>query len=310
MAKQQGRGWVLVVVIIVVLAASSGGALVIYSLNKSAGPAPPLTVQFGDNVTVNYIGILGSGPQTGKVFDTSLLSVALDNSSYPKALSFSMRPAANYTPLPVHVGPSGSYTLGNLTFITTVPGFWKGLIGLPGNQTTTITVPPSEGYPIDPACEVTQPLTFNVPVTSSLTLSEFGQRYPGVTAATGTTFPDPTFKWSVLVFSSNASTVVIQNQSYVGQVTSPFGFPAIVTGVSPTANGSGAITVQNQLTPASSGLVAGFDNSTVTPCTSQTNGKFIVNAVNPGLNSYIANHNAQVAGETLIFEVEVIDIFP
>jgi FKBP-type peptidyl-prolyl cis-trans isomerase 2 len=309
MAKKGGRGWVLFVVIIIVLAGAAGGGLVIYSLNKSLSPTGPKTVQFGDNVTVNYIGILGSGPQAGKVFDTSILSVARDNASYPKALSFSMRPAANYTPLPVHVGPSGSYTIGNLTFITTVPGFWQGLIGLPGNQTSTITVPPSEGYAVNPACQFPQPITMTLPVTSSLSLQQFGIRYPGITAATGATFPDPQFKWSVLVFSSNATTIVVQNQTSAGQVTAPFGFPALVTNVTSTANGTGAITVQNQLTPASSGLVQGYDNATSNPCTTQTMGKFIVTSVDPSTNTYIADHNEQVAGETLIFEVEVIDIF-
>ena len=305
MAKQEGRGWVLFVVIIVVIAGGTGGALVVYSLNKSMSPTEPQTVQFGDNISVNYIGILGSGPQAGKVFDTSLLSVALDNASYPKALSFSLRAAANYTPLGVHIGPSG----GNNTFVTTVPGFWMGLIGLKVNQTSTITIPPDQGYPVDAACEVPQPITMTVPVTSSMSLNQFSARYPGVTASTGTEFPDPLFKWSVLVFSSNATTVVIQNQTAVGQVTSPFGFPAIVTGVSSTANGTGAITVQNQLTPASAGLVAGRNNATVTPCDSETDGKFIVSSVDPSMNTYIADHNTQVSGETLIFQVDVVDIY-
>lgn len=305
----------LLAVAIVAVVIGGGFAGYLYYVQLPKGAPSVLTVTVGDNVTVNYIGVMGSGAEAGRVFDTSIYSVATNGIAYPKTLEFALRgPAANYTPLAVHIGgntPSSGYTLGSLTFIQTVTGFWQGIVGLSGNQTRTVVIPPDLGYgPINTACERTEPLTYTVPVMETLSMSQFTQRFPGVTAFQGTEFTDPLYGWPVLILSQNGSFATIENLATVGHSSSPTGWPVVVSSVAPTANGTGAITLVNQLSASDAGLVLGHDPSGSGPCGSQGGGRFIVSAVNIGNGTYTENFNQEVQGQTLVFFITVIDIFP
>ncbi|SRR5579871_230266 len=307
---------VLIVLIVVVLIGGGIAAGTVYYLDR--GPTPPsvLTVQVGDNVSVNYVGTYGSGPDQGKVFDTSLYSVAVNNIAFPKALTYSLRgpSPSNYTPLDVHVAgntPSSGYTLGSHTFIGVVTGFWLGLVGLPGNVSKQLILPPSLAYgPSNPACIATQPLTYTLPMVRTLTSSQFTSGYPGQPASTGAEFPDPHYGWPILVLSSNSSFVTVENLASVGWTASPAGWPVEVTAVSATANGTGMITLENQLSPSQAGHVLGKDFLGNGPCSSQANGKFIVTSVDLVHGTYTEDFNQEVQGQTLIFTVTVVDIYP
>ncbi len=305
----------LIAVILVVLIAAGGLSGYLYFQHRPASPPSVAVVALGDNVTVNYVGVMGSGPEEGKVFDTSLYSVATNNIAYPKTLEFGLRGSAkNYTPLAVHVGastPASGYSLGGLTFIQTVPGFWQGLVGLTGNATRAVVVPPSLGYgPVNSACLSTQPLSFTRTVLETLSLTQFSQRYPGITALQGVEFPDPHFGWPVLILNQNSSFVTIENLATPGMSASPAGWPVVVSAVTPTANGSGIITLTNELAPSAAGLVVGHDYTGTGPCSSQSGGRFIVSAVNVANGTYTENFNQEVQGQTLVFLVTVVDIFP
>ncbi len=314
MAQGPSSAPFIVVVIVVLVAAGALSGYLYFQHRPGSPPGVPVVV-VGDNVTVNYIGVMGSGAESGKVFDTSIYTVATDNIAYPKTLEFGLRGTAkNYTPLAVHVGastPSSGYSLGGLTFIETVPGFWQGLVGLTGNSTRAVVVPPALGYgPVNTACLSTQPLTFTRPVVETLSLSQFSQSYPGVTAFQGAEFPDPHFDWPVLILSQNSSFVTLENLATAGMEASPAGWPVAVTSVSSTSNGSGIITLTNELSPASAGLVLGHDYSGTGPCSSQSGGRFIVSAVDLADGTYTENFNQEVQGQTLVFLVTVVDIFP
>ena len=86
------------------------------------------TVKTGDNVSVDYIGSL---KDTGKVFDTSIQSVA-------EANGLSM-PGRTYKPLKFTVGKK-----------QVIDGFNDGVIGMKVGQTKNIEVSPEKGYPVDP----------------------------------------------------------------------------------------------------------------------------------------------------------------
>jgi FKBP-type peptidyl-prolyl cis-trans isomerase 2 len=305
----------MLLVVLIVIAVAAAGALAGYVYYKSLPSGAPsvLTVQEGDNVTVNYIGLFGSGPQQGKVFDTSLYSVATNGALYPKALEYSPRGVeANYTPLPVYVGPSapsGGYSVGGLSYITVVTGFWEGLLGLPGNTSKAITVPANLGYgPTNPACVATYPLVQHLPVVQTYTLAQFKAAYPAVTPATGASFQEPHYLWSVLVLSVNDTSVVTENLAQVGDTASPSGWPIVVTSVTSTPNGTGDITVQNELTSSDAGVTLGDDFTGTGPCASSSQDKFIVTAVNLTAGTYTADYNSEVTGETLIFQVTVVEI--
>ena len=248
------------------------------------------------------------------MFDTSLHTVAVDPVAYPKSLEYHPRgTAGNYTPLAVHVGghtPSSGYTLGNLSFIQVVTGFWQGLLGIQPNQTHTIIVPPDLGYgSTNPACVATLPLTQHVPVVRTLSGAQFQTASPGGLAASGAEFSDPHYGWTVLVLSANSSFVTIENLPYVGETASPAGWPVTVTSIASTTNGSGDITLVNQLAPASAGHLLGKDFLGTGPCSSSANGQFIVSNVNPAAGTYTEDFNPEVQGQTLLFIVTVVDVF-
>jgi hypothetical protein len=306
MATQQPSRILFVVLVVVVLVAAGAGAALLYEFNKPKAPSTILTVQDGDNVTVNYIGEFGSGPQTGRVFDTSIYSVATNNLSYPKSLEYSPRASLkSYIPLAVHVGagtPESGYTVGNLTFNGVVTGFWQGLIGLPGNQTHAIVVPPDLGYgPINQSCLRSAAMTLSVPVLSFVALSEFSTLYPNGTAAVGDVFPDPTYGWNDTVFAVNKTTVTLLASTAVGVKSSPDGLPFAVTSLNVTT-----ITLASLLTPANAGLVLGHASGS--GLCGQT--KFVVSAVDLATGTLTENFNPEVQGATLDFLVTVVDIFP
>jgi FKBP-type peptidyl-prolyl cis-trans isomerase 2 len=295
-------GFLAVIVVVVIVAAGVGAGL-LYLHNHPSPPAGTPTVALGDNVSVNYIGVFGSGPQAGKIFDTSLQAIATDNASYPKSLEYTPRNASGYTPLPVHVGPntpSGGYNVSGTTYGGVVTGFWKGLIGVPVNVTRSITVPPDQGYgPLNTSCLVTLPLVQKIPTRVTYTPSAFSSNYTGVSAAAGVTFTDPTYKWSDLVLSANASSIVVERAPSVGTVTSPYGWSILVTNVT-----SSTITLQSQLTPASVGNVLGSETG-LTVCSTT---KFLVWSVDLSAGTFVANFNKEVVGQTLVFDVTVVAI--
>jgi hypothetical protein len=318
MAEKRPSPVLTIILVVIVIAAGGGIFAFLYYENHKPSAASPLTVQAGDNVTVNYIGLFAAGPQQGHVFDTSLYSVALNNASWPKSLSYTSRGGSpsDYSPLAVHVGsttPSGGYVVGNLTFGSVVPGFWEGLVGLPGNRTHYITIPQNLGYPaflINASCYQTQPLTYNYPVVQTLTPSAFASQFPNITANPGTSFPDPVYGWQDQIIGANSSAVVVENLPTLGMTTNPHGWAVVVTNISATM-----ITLQNQLSPNQAGTILGHTTNTV--CSSTT---FIVSQVNLGAGTFVENFggisggsqvgNQEVYGQTLIFVVSVVDIYP
>jgi FKBP-type peptidyl-prolyl cis-trans isomerase 2 len=300
----------LVVLIVLVLVGASIGIGYFYYKAQPATPASPTLVALGDNLTVTYIGVMGSGPETGKVFDTSVYQVATNNATWPKTIEFGWRGSkAAYSQFGVHVGPlsTANVTLNNYSFSQVVPGFWEGLIGAPTNVTQTVVVPPSLGYAAYP-CDLVQPLTFHLPVYQTVLGTEFQRLYPGVSATTGSTFTDPHYGWPVDILSANASYVTLENIPTVGAVSYPSGWGVTVENVTSTSNGTGLITMVNDLQPSQAGLVQG--NSTVGfSCAGSSVSRYIVTNVNLANGTYTEDFNTEVAGQTLIFLIKVINLF-
>jgi len=306
MAERRPSLWVMALLIVVVLVAAGVAAGWLYERNRPGATSGPLTVQLGDNVTVNYIGLFGNNsPEEGRVFDTSLYSVAVDNSTWPKALQFAIRGnATSYGPLGVHVGPSapsGGYSLNNTTFGSVVTGFWQGLIGLEGNHTRWLTIPPNLGYgALNQSCLVQQKLVYQVPLVTTVAAASFASHYPNITDAVGTMFTDPTYGWTDLVLSLNATSASVENLPPLGFESSKIGWPIKVTNIS-----GGNLTITNDISPADIGRIAGHSATTV--CSTQS---FIVSGIDVGNGTFTENFNREVVGQTLIFGVTVVGIYP
>ncbi|MFI5414988.1 MAG: hypothetical protein ACHQ16_04900 [Candidatus Lutacidiplasmatales archaeon] len=302
----------LVILIVVVLVGAGVGTGYLYYHNRPAAAPNTRLVEIGDNVTVSYIGVLASGPEQGKVFDTSVYQVATNNATWPKALQFGFRGAASaYTLLGVHVGTinSANETLNNYSFSSVVPGFWQGLVGIPTNTSHTIVVPTSLGYAAYP-CSSVHPLQFQLPVVQTFAGKVFQATYPGVLATTGATFTDPHFGWQVVILSANSTSVTVQNIAQVGQVSHPSSWPVMVTNVSTAANGTGEITLVNELSPSQAGHIMGTSSPGLVCGGGSPSTRFIISAVNLTAGTFTEDFNQEVGGQTLIFIVKVIDLFP
>jgi len=300
MAERTHSFWVLFVLVVAVLVAAGVGGGWLYEHDHPALGSGPTVVAIGDNVSVDYIGLFGSGPQQHLVFDTSIKSVADNNLTWPKALEYSYRNVSDFVPLGVHVGPSGSYTINNTTYGPVVTGFWQGLLGMAGNQTRWITIPPALGYgALNQSCLVKAPLVSTIPELVTVPVANFSTQYGGISKVPGILFVDPTYGWPDIVFSVNASAITVERIPAVGFTSSTPGWPISVTAVA-----GGSITVANQITPANVGLLLG--HSTRSVC-SQTS--YIISAVDPANGTYTDNFNTEVTGQTLAFRVTVINIY-
>ncbi len=307
MAEPRPSPVLSIILVVIVIAAGIGGiAYLYYDENHKPPAAAGLTVKVGDNVTVNYIGLFAAGPQQGRVFDTSDFSIALNNASWPKSLQYSSRGPnpSDYTPLPVYVGPnapSGGYTYANQTFNSVVPGFWQGLLGLPGNLTHYITVPPNLGYSyVNASCFATEKLSSIYPVLVTLTPTQFATIFPSVSATPGTEYTDPVYGWSDVILSTNSSAVTYENLPRLGMTVFPNGWPVVVSNIT-----ASTISLVSQLSPDQSGQILGHGAGTL--CSSST---FIVSQVNLGAGTFVEDFNPEVDGQTLIFVVSVVNIFP
>ncbi len=304
MAQRPRPFWLIAVLLAAIFVVAGVGGGLLYLANH-AGPSPgPKTIGLGDNVTVNYIGRFGSGPQFGRVFDTSIYSVAINDGSFPKSLEFALRGnATTYTPLGVHIGPtapSSGYSGHNTSFGQVVTGFWRGLVGASGNHTIFVTIPPDEGYGAsNKSCYATAPINYQVPLLVVLPTASFATAYPNVTKTVGAEFEDPTYHWEDLIYSSNSSSVTVENLPTIGFVSKPNGWPVTVANIS-----GGKIWLTNDLTSANVGLVLG--HSATKTCSTT---KFIVTAVDHATGLYTEDFNSETVGQTLIFEITVVDIY-
>lgn len=99
-------------------------------------------VKTGDNVSVDYTGSLN-----GRVFDTSIESLAKENNLYI--------PNRTYEPL--------SFTVGKEQ---TIKGFDEGIIGMKVGESRILVIPPEKAYgPKNPQMIQAIPIIQNVPIT-------------------------------------------------------------------------------------------------------------------------------------------------
>jgi len=152
-------------------------------------------VKVGDNISVDYTGSF----ENGKVFDTSIESVAIANNLSPRKI---------YEPLKFKVGQTGSV----------IEGFDKGVIGMKKGETKILTIPPEEAYPIDPSMIQVSPIIFDIPATMTIPKEldipkgQFEQLYgPNHSIGDTVIYPDSNINITIKNITSNVS--VIRNLS-------------------------------------------------------------------------------------------------
>ncbi len=196
-------------VIIVAIMVSAGIGAYIWSTG-SFGQKSVKVVKEGDEISVWYYGYIYYGGER-RIFDTNIREVAVDNTTYPKTLTYKW--SGNFKPL--------NFTVGDGTMIK---GFDEGVRGMKEGETRTIVVPPDKGYVFSWKDVKNYSLEEEVPVIQNLTLEQFQQRTGNQNPADNTVYRDKNYGWTLLVLEVKPTEdrVTVLNNPVAGQSYTPY----------------------------------------------------------------------------------------
>lgn len=301
------RSRIVLALIVAAIVISAGLVVYVVYMNRtSPETTTPLTIKIGDQVSLNYTGRFPY--PDGRIFDTSILSIALDDVLYPKSMSFSARANDSYEPL--------SMTAGNYGAGGTIKGFAMGVIGMKVGDHKYIYVDAKDAYPADPTLIESHPLVQEILGTELMSETEFATKYSRSPVVLSV-FPHYFWGWNVTIIDVSAGVVTIRHQPTIGQTVYPFGspfseanpsgWPVIVQSYDPAAeNGAGKVVVKHVLYESDVYRVQGTASDGTT---------FIVtafDAVNETfeihLNDPDTGYNAEIVGRALVFEVWIVSV--
>ncbi|OGS42253.1 MAG: hypothetical protein A3K67_05875, partial [Euryarchaeota archaeon RBG_16_62_10] len=292
----------LIVAAIVLSVAAIGYVLYTDSLAQPLDATPAIVA--GDSVEMEYIGRLPDG----RVFDTSNLSVALDDGLYPKSLTFQLRDNDSYKPFTMEAGKTGSGG--------TIPGFANGVIGLHAGDHVTIEVPVGEGYEVNQSMLRTIELEEEIYAIEVMSEDDFRNNF-GFEPIQMRTYTHFFWGWDVLVVERVGGMVTLRHQPVVGQVVHPFGDPdnsddpagwdVVVKSYDTAANsGLGSIELEHEVVAEDVYNVKGTDADDL---------QFVVSGFNATAGTFEihkidteSGYNGELAGRTLYFEVTILDV--
>lgn len=289
--------WQVIVLAVAIVVLSA--AFYILYVKVPPPPVSPRVAETGDTVDINYIG---SFEDTGRVFDTSYESVAVDNVSYPKAVSFG-KPAwrGQFSPFQFQVGcvdltPEQQQAT---RCTAAIRGFDRAVRGLSVGDTKRVVVPPEDGYgDLDPTKVFELPLLQGVTARETMNETAFAERF-GIAPSDRLIVLDPFWRWNVTV-SLAGNIVTITHSPKIGQVVRPYSaWDAAVESIDDSANGgAGIVYVRHLLDADDAGSVYAVDEGQA----------FIVSSVDTDREVYVANYNSEVTGRTLVFEIALVSI--
>ncbi len=278
---------VLLIVLIAVLMVSASTVVILIYQGGQSEESSTDVVAAGQIIKVNYIGKLPDG----RVFDTSLVSVANDDAAYPKSLSFTKRSNSSYTPLSFEVGAGKM-----------ISGFDAAVVGMKVGETKTVTLTPAEAYgDMDPAKLVTFQLTETAPLLRTMTASTFKAEY-GTDAVYGLTVYDPLYGWEATVYEydTQADRVTVKNVPTLNALYHIYGEGSVgwdvkVTGIDSNAD---LITVEHQLDNEDSDMIKGLDGTST----------FFIIDVDETNGTAVRNYNTELLGKSLVFTITIVSI--
>ena len=293
MAKEDESIWkrldvmILLFVVVIVLVTAGGyaayGAMSTIQETTEAG----LNVNVGDQISVDYIGMF----EDGTVFDTSIQSVAENNTLYPKSLSFSA--TAPFNPL--------GFTVGEGQMIA---GFDRGVVGMGINQTKVITISPEDAYGFSNEDMIrTIDLSESFPVFEWISNSTgFEDKY-SIPAIIGTTVVNENYGWNMTVYYVDLSSgdILMRNEPMIGEIIQiSDGWNSMVVSVDSSSDRTGEIVVKHLLYSTDEGNAMGSDEY----------GSFLVTDVDLTAGTMTLDYNREVVGKTLVFKITIVSIVP
>jgi len=300
-------GLVLTVLTALVVVAVGLVGYVIYDNSLGSDASPSRTVELGDTVTLNYIGMF----EDGRVFDTSIWDVASDDAAYPKSLTYSIRTEDTYVPFDMEAGKYGESG-------GTIKGFALGVIGLILNERKVIVVPPEDGYAVNETMLEDVPILEEIPIIQTITEDEYRQTFEGNPVEMA--YVDHyKWGWECLIIEVQFGFVTFKNLPSVDDIVYPYGDPGDadnpagweceVESYDPSADdGVGRILVKHGITEEDVYNVKGveYDGTVfVVSAFDSESGTFQIHRSNSE-----SGYNGEISGRTLLFEVTIINIKP
>jgi FKBP-type peptidyl-prolyl cis-trans isomerase 2 len=194
-------------------------------------------ISVGDKVSVNYIGYL---PEY-VIFDTSLEDIGFDR-SIRKTATYS--PGGAYSPLQVQVGSEDPDDKD--PYITTVEGFWEGLVGMRVGQSRTISMLPEKGYANYENATINT--TEEIPMVETMTGLDFNINYPNEELIENVSFGHHFWEWNVTLdyFNETEDIVRVIHLPILNQIVTPYGWDTEVIYKNQSDNdGEGLIRVKH-----------------------------------------------------------------
>lgn len=268
-------------ILVIIVIASSAGAYVLMDNGRA--------VQSGDLVRVNYIGKLPNG----QVFDTSLYSVATDNTTYPKSLFFGFRgDESKYSTLNFTVGKGDM-----------IDGFETGVLGMKVGETKTIVIPVEDAYgPANESKITTMNLTETVPIYKEMGVDDF-EVYFGEAPTRNKMYTDPNYGWTVVPTNVDSTTARIQilatdgatYRAHASSTDPSYGWDITAD----VDNANQTITVHHHLDSSSAMSVKGMDG---------VSGRLYIKSVDEAAGTAVVDRNNQVLGQDLTFIITLVSI--
>jgi FKBP-type peptidyl-prolyl cis-trans isomerase 2 len=269
-------------------------------------PSESVVVKKGNNISVDYIGSF----QDGKVFDTSIQSVAQANELPPRTI---------YEPLTFKVGQKPSKV---------IVGLDKGVIGMKIGETKILTIPPEEAYPINPDMIRASPIRIVLPSTQTMPKvfeipKQTFEQYFGMNHSAGdiVQIPDTNMKVTIINLSSQVSlSYNLKNGSNTWDASTPWNQTVIKVDdknitLKPDVKKNDIFDIPNS--PLKITIVdINATNITIkynpTPETTVDipggSGQMVPTKISFNETSMIMDTNPEVAGKTLIFKVTLVSI--
>ncbi len=260
-------------------------------------------IQEGDEVSVDYTGYFQGGQgEFGPVFDTSLRDIA-ENDSIPKSSGFMDKGA--YDDLTFTVVSPESGEAGQM-----IKGFNDAVLGKKVGQKFTISIPYHDAYgPAPEELIYYLNITQTIPVYETLTPGEFQRLYGEIDDPLGKTLSHPVWSWDVTVMEMDPTEVIMMNQPLYGNSYSPFIWNTTVEDISTERNiitllhhtediGPETTIPANALSHFDSEW---FDIAILIPQWDEMG----MGTVTVSGGVITMDFNKEVAGKTLIFEIEI-----
>ena len=167
-------------------------------------------IKEGDEISVWYYGYIYYGGER-RIFDTNIKEVAMDNTTYPKTLTYTW--SGDFKPL--------NFTVGDGTMIK---GFDLGVRGMKEGETRTIIVPPDQGYVFSWKSVKNYSMEEDIPVIQSLPLDDFEERTGEQNPADNSVYKDKKYGWDLLVLEvkPTQNKVTVLNNPVEGEYYMPY----------------------------------------------------------------------------------------